>query len=347
MRFSKKIIDWYLINKRDLPWRNTKDPYKIWLSEIILQQTRVSQGLPYYTTFVTNYPDVSDLANANEEDVLKLWQGLGYYSRARNLHFTAQYICNELNGVFPKKYDELLKLKGVGKYTAAAIASFSNDEPVAVVDGNVYRVLSRYFGIQDDISLSSSKKIFQEKAQENINLNQAANYNQAIMEFGAVICTPKNTQCTNCVLQNECVAYNTQNVTNLPVKTKKIKVATKFFNYLIIKDKKGNLIVNKRVEKGIWQNLYQFPLIESDSLKAFNAFNENSSNFLFNDRLPKSVVLKNDTIIKHKLSHQHLHINFYELTFDTVFKEAKPLKEIINLPFPVVVYNFIEMHYSN
>jgi A/G-specific adenine glycosylase len=204
MKFSNSLIQWYLQNKRDLPWRNTTNPYHIWLSEIMLQQTRVAQGMPYFLSFTEAFPTVFDLANAKEEQVLKLWQGLGYYSRARNLHATAKHIAFELNGEFPTSYKELLKLKGVGEYTAAAIASFSFDEPVAVLDGNVFRVLSRYYNVESDISLPKTKTEFQQLAQEVLDKNNPALFNQAIMEFGALQCVPKNPNCEACVLNSGC-----------------------------------------------------------------------------------------------------------------------------------------------
>ena len=233
MTFGQKLTSWYLQNKRDLPWRKTKNPYKIWLSEVILQQTRVVQGLPYYENFVNSFPTVFDLAKADEQQVLKIWQGLGYYSRARNLHHTAQYISENLNGEFPKTYNELIKLKGIGSYTASAIASFCFDEKVAVLDGNVYRVLSRYFGVETDISSSKAKKEFQNLADEVLDKNRPALFNQAIMEFGALQCVPKNPNCEVCVLNDSCLALKDKKVAQLPVKVKKTKVKKRFLNYLI------------------------------------------------------------------------------------------------------------------
>src|SRR5690554_5706333 len=262
MTFSQKLISWYSEHKRELPWRNTKDPYKIWLSEVILQQTRVAQGLPYYENFINTFPTVFDLAKADEQQVLKIWQGLGYYSRARNLHHTAQYISENLNGIFPDNYKDLLKLKGVGSYTAAAIASFSNDEAVAVLDGNVYRVLSRYFGIETDISSSKAKKEFQELANEVLDQKQPSLFNQAIMEFGALQCVPKNPNCEVCVLNDSCFALKEKKVDKLPVKLKKTKVTQRFLNYLVFLDENKNSIINKRTQNGIWKNLYEFPLLE-------------------------------------------------------------------------------------
>lgn len=263
MEFSNLLIQWYLQNKRDLPWRNTVNPYHIWLSEIMLQQTRVAQGLPYFLSFTSSFPTVLDLANADEEQVLKLWQGLGYYSRARNLHNTAKLVAFERGGVFPDNYKELLQLKGVGEYTAAAIASFSYNEVVPVVDGNVFRVLSRYFDIETDIASSGAKKEFTELASELIPHDNPALFNQAIMEFGALQCVPKNPDCGTCVLNSGCLALQKNKVNELPVKLKKTKVRNRYFNYLVFSDDNQNHIVRKRTEKGIWHNLYEFPLIET------------------------------------------------------------------------------------
>ncbi len=264
MNFSKALISWYLQNQRDLPWRKTVNPYNIWLSEIMLQQTRVAQGLPYYLSFIEAFPTVHDLANAEEEKVLKLWQGLGYYSRARNLHATAKFVSKELKGNFPNSYKELLKLKGVGEYTAAAIASISFNENVAVVDGNVFRVLARYFGVEQDISDSKSKKTFQELANSLVPKNNAANFNQAIMEFGAIQCTPKSPDCNNCIFNKSCFALQKKKVNQLPIKTKKTKIKDRFLNYVIVKDSDAKFLIEKRTENGIWKNLFQFPLIETE-----------------------------------------------------------------------------------
>jgi A/G-specific adenine glycosylase len=345
MIFSNLLINWYLQNKRSLPWRNTKNPYKIWLSEIILQQTKVAQGLPYYELFVLKFPTVFDLANASEEDVLKCWQGLGYYSRARNLHFTAKYIVEELKGVFPNNYQELLKLKGVGEYTAAAIASFSYNEDVAVVDGNVFRVLSRFFAIDLDISESKTKKEFQKLAQSLLPIKEAANFNQAIMEFGAMQCVPKNPNCTVCVFNTNCGALQNKTVDQLPVKLKKVKVTKRYLNYLILVDVNNNFVIQKRTNKGIWLNLYEFPLIEGlEETKIENTIME-IEKFTFKNNKPHKITLLNDGFIKHKLSHQDLHIRFFKLDFNKTIEEAKPLSEIIKFPFPIVIYNFIEANF--
>ena len=347
MEFSNSLVKWYLLNKRDLPWRNTVNPYPIWLSEIMLQQTRVAQGLPYYMAFMEAFPTVFDLANAEEEQVLKLWQGLGYYSRARNLHATAKHIATSLNGNFPSNYKELLQLKGVGEYTAAAIASFAYNEPVAVVDGNVFRVLSRYFNMDNDISDGKTKKEFQILAQQLLPNDKAALFNQAIMEFGALQCVPKNPDCANCIFSSSCAGLQHKKVNILPVKSKKTKVTNKFFNYLILKDIQGNFIVQKREGKGIWENLYEFPLIETEELVSEIDFMNQLKATKFYNQLPADIILLNTEVIQHKLSHQNLHIQFYILNFNQKIKEAKSLSEIQKLPFPIVIHNFMQTHCFN
>mgnify|MGYP006374335401 FL=1 len=341
MSFSTILIDWYLKNKRELPWRNTTNPYHIWLSEIILQQTRVNQGLPYFESFTSNFPSINDLANATEDEVLKLWQGLGYYSRARNLHATAKFISANLNGIFPKQYDEIIKLKGIGPYTAAAIASFAYKEQVAVVDGNVFRVISRYFGIFDDISTSKTRNVFQDLANELICKSNPDLFNQAIMDFGATQCTPKNPDCLNCVFQENCFAFRNQKTTELPVKLGKTKVSNRYFNFIIYKDKSDFTIIEQRVEKGIWQNLFQFPLIETpESIDLKNIKSLINESF-------QNITKLNQTEIIHKLSHQKLHINFWELEVDEISNENKiSIEDLNTFAFPIVLSNFIKSHYE-
>ena len=342
MNFSKTLIKWYLQNKRDLPWRNTTDPYHIWLSEIMLQQTRVAQGLPYFLSFTSSFPTVFDLANAHEEQVLKLWQGLGYYSRARNLHGTAKHIASELNGIFPDNYNDLLKLKGVGEYTAAAIASFSHNEVVPVVDGNVFRVLSRYFDVETDIASNVAKKEFTALAKELIPNDNPAIFNQAIMEFGALQCVPKNPDCEICVLNSGCLALKYNKVSELPVKLKKTKVRNRYFNYIVFSDENQDLIIRKRIEKGIWHNLYEFPLIETESEVDF----ETISKLILEKYADKNRILSikplNKSKILHKLSHQHLFIDFYKVEVTGILESAISYESMISYPFPIVIFNFIE-----
>ncbi len=342
MNFTKSLIQWYLKNKRDLPWRNTVDPYPIWLSEIILQQTRVAQGTPFFLSFMNAFPTVFDLANANEEQVLKLWQGLGYYSRARNLHKTAQFVAQELSGVFPPIYKDLLKLKGVGEYTAAAIASFSYNEAVPVVDGNVFRVLSRYFDVETDIAVASAKKEFAALAFELMPKDNPALFNQAIMEFGALQCVPKSPNCGICVFNTSCAALQKKKVDQLPVNNKKLKVRNRFFNYLVVADEKENTIIQKRTAKGIWHNLYEFPLIETDDVESFDGISTSIQDQFFENNTILSIEECNETSIIHKLSHQHLHIKFWKVNVKGVIENGIDAETLKTFPFPIVIFNFIE-----
>jgi len=329
-----------------MPWRNTTHPYHIWLSEIILQQTRVAQGLPYYIAFTEAFPTVQDLAQATEEEVLKLWQGLGYYSRGRNLHASAKMIVEEMDGVFPNTYEEIKKLKGVGDYTASAIASICFNEPTAVVDGNVYRVLSRVYGIDTPINSTAGVKEFKALAQALIDEDRPADFNQAIMEFGAIQCKPQNPYCLHCIYNDSCVALQQNKVSVLPVKLKKTKVKHKYFHYLYIKDKQGQTIIKQRTGKGIWQGLYEFPVIEE--LTALqegeeDRFRESVKNHSFLQGLVINDIDRyNDTPIVHKLSHQHLHTTFWLVTVDEITDNATPINRITELPVPVLIGNFIE-----
>ncbi|SHG08810.1 A/G-specific DNA-adenine glycosylase [Flavobacterium segetis] len=342
MNFSNLLIKWYLQNKRNLPWRNTTNPYPIWLSEIMLQQTRVAQGTPYFLSFTTTFPTVFDLAAASEEQVLKLWQGLGYYSRARNLHETAQHIASDLNGIFPDNYSDLLKLKGVGEYTAAAIASFAYNEVVPVVDGNVFRVLSRYFDIETDIAQASAKKKFTALAFELIPKDNPALFNQAIMEFGALQCVPKSPNCSICIFNESCAALQKNKVGQLPVKSKKLKVRNRYFNYIVASDENDNTIIQKRTAKGIWHNLYEFPLLETEKEEGFDFVSEQIQNEYFKENSISSILETNDKSIVHKLSHQHLHIKFWKVNINGTIKEGIDQETLQSFPFPIVIHNFIE-----
>ena len=344
MIFSNILIRWYLENKRDLPWRKTDNPYFIWLSEIMLQQTRIAQGTPYFLSFVSNFPTVFDLANANEEQVLKLWQGLGYYSRARNLHKTAQFVAADLSGKFPDNYNDLLKLKGVGEYTAAAIASFSYNEVVPVVDGNVFRVLSRYFDVETDIASASAKKEFAALAFELMPKDSPAIFNQAIMEFGALQCVPKSPNCGICVFNSSCAALQKKKVDQLPVKSKKLKVRNRYFNYLVVSDDNDNTIIQKRTAKGIWHNLYEFPLIETDAPEDFDFISTNIQDQFFKNNSVTSIEDCNEKSIIHKLSHQHLHIKFWKIKVDGTIENGIDAKTLKTFPFPIVIFNFIELN---
>ena len=265
MDLNKLILKWYDKNKRDLPWRNTKNPYNIWVSEIILQQTRMEQGIYYYNRFISKFPDLKTLANSDEKEVLLLWQGLGYYSRARNLHFTAKHIFNELNSQFPETYDELIKLKGIGDYTASAISSICFEKARPVLDGNVFRIISRVFEIKNPIDLNNSRKVFKEKAYEIMPNKRFGDYNQALMDFGSIICKPVNPLCSSCVLSKICNAFKNDSVVNYPVKNIKNQVKSMHFNYLVVKNKSQFLI--EQINEGIWKNMYQFPVFISESKK--------------------------------------------------------------------------------
>ena len=341
MNFSNTLIYWYLQTKRDLPWRKTRDPYLVWLSEIILQQTRVSQGMSYYLTFSSVFPTVEDLANAEESKVLKMWQGLGYYSRARNLHFTAKYVSNELSGVFPTSYKELIKLKGIGDYTASAISSICFDEPAAVVDGNVYRVLSRFFKIETPINSTKGIKEFKDLAQSLLDTTKPGVYNQAIMDFGALQCKPKSPNCYECPMSSNCIAFENKLVKQLPVKEKKLKIKKKYFNFFVFITKENKTIFEERKGKGIWQGLYQFPLIETinevhvedlDNLPDFQAL------------VPENAVIQlfNENSIIHKLSHQHLFTKFWIIKTDDHKKATTNWDTLELFPTSVLIANFMK-----
>ena len=340
MDFTNTLLLWYSKNQRDLPWRQTRDPYSIWLSEIMLQQTRVAQATPYYFRFLDAFPTVQDMAAADEDSVLKLWQGLGYYSRARNMHYTAKQVVSEFQGQFPNTFNDLLQLKGIGSYTAAAIASIAFNEPVAVVDGNVYRILARFFGIETDISSTQAKKEFSELANTLLDSKQPAIFNQALMEFGAIHCTPKNPQCENCVSQAACVAKRDKKITQLPLKLKKTKVTNRYFHYLIFEDTEGKVLFEKRTENGIWFNLYQFPLIETKSRVSLEEFMT-----IFHDQYGHksigSIKKINSNPLLHKLSHQNLYIIFYKIQLQRPEPTGIPIDELSNFPVPIVIHNWI------
>ena len=339
--FSKSLIDWYSEHKRDLPWRSTRDPYKIWLSEILLQQTRVDQGMPYYQRFVHKYPNVKALASAKSEDVLKLWEGLGYYSRAKNLHRCAKDIIEKYNGIFPNNYKELLTLPGIGPYSAAAIASFAYQEPVAVLDGNVYRVLSRVFGLKDDITQSKTAKKFTRLANELLDAKQPDEYNQAIMEYGAMQCKPNNPVCNDCKLAPKCYAFLNNQQKSLPVKSKKIKVSTKYFNYFVF-EKDNKLAMKKRDDSGIWKGLYDFYLVSSD-------IQQNIEELLLDLKLngKHSLIQEVSKEYKHILSHQRIYAKFYKIKLDekALFQGDElfyySIDQIEELPKPVLISKYL------
>lgn len=342
MNFTKTLKHWYSEYKRELPWRETQNPYYIWLSEIIMQQTQIKQGLPYYEDFVANFPTVFDLAEAQESAVLKLWQGLGYYSRARNLHFTAKYITDTLQGEFPKTYNDLLKLKGVGDYTASAIASICYNEPTAVVDGNVYRVLSRYFGIDTPINSSQGIKVFKALAQTLLPKDNIGDYNQAVMEFGAIQCKPKLPNCEVCPLKKKCLALQLNKIIELPVKINKTKISKKYFNFLVFVSEDNKTILEQRVEKGIWQNLYQFPLIETKESLSYKNFKNNKKLGSYINGADYSFSLYNKAEIVHKLSHQHLYTKFWILKIEKLPQKGIDILKIKSYAVPVLISKFID-----
>ncbi|NDV93825.1 A/G-specific adenine glycosylase [Dysgonomonas sp. 521] len=310
LRLSSILIKWYGINKRDLPWRNVDDPYAIWLSEVILQQTRVDQGYAYFNRFIQSYPTVDLLAKADESEVLKIWQGLGYYSRARNLHAAAKSIVEDYNGVFPHEFKDVLKLKGVGEYTASAIVSFAYNEPYAVVDGNVYRVLSRIFAIEEPIDSGKGKKVFAELARELLDESNAGLHNQAIMEFGALQCVPVSPDCGICPASEVCLAYAQNNVGRYPKKEGKQKVKNRYFNYIDIRD--GDcMYLHKRTAKDIWQNLYELPLVETDKEMTVEEL-QRDDNFIQLFKNTSGIKIKEIKRLKHVLSHQVIYTVFYK-----------------------------------
>jgi A/G-specific adenine glycosylase len=327
LRIAKPLLDWYQLNGRSLPWRETRDPYIIWISEIILQQTRVAQGIDYFIRFIKRFPDVKTLAEADEAEVLRLWQGLGYYSRARNLHAAARQVCTLFNGIFPSSPADVRSLRGIGDYTAAAICSIAFRLPVAVVDGNVFRVLSRITGIDIPIDSSAGKKFFDSLAQQELDPAHPDSYNQAIMDFGALQCVPKNPNCDSCPFTSQCAAHRSGLVSTLPVKQAHTTVSARYFNYLDI-DFHGNILLVRRSRKDIWQHLYEFPLIETDAplswteLQLSNDFREMFAGCSFS--LSATTVMP-----PHHLSHRTIYATIYRLSVTAI---SEPLSKFITVP---------------
>jgi A/G-specific adenine glycosylase len=310
--FAEKLLSWFKTHQRELPFRKDKNPYKIWLSEIIMQQTRMAQGIPYYERFIETFPEVKSLAESDIEKILKLWQGLGYYSRAHNLHAAARQIVKDHNSSFPDQYEELIKLKGVGEYTAAAIASIAFGKPVAVIDGNVYRVLARYFGIELPIDSNEGKKYFKQLANDLLDKKYPGEYNEAIMEFGAVQCLPKNPNCKECPLQTTCHSFLNQCADQFPIKAKKTPVKNHFLYYFLILNHDGEIMVKQRDNTGIWKNLFEFPVLESQTeipIKNLPSFLKKSLD------IPSELKLSQRTIFtqKHQLSHRNIYASFIKI----------------------------------
>ncbi len=323
--FAKILLNWYEQNKRELPWRNTTDAYTIWISEIILQQTRVEQGLDYFLRFVKRFPDVKTLAKTDEIEVLKYWQGLGYYSRARNLHFAAKQIMNDFGGKFPEEYKNIRSLKGIGDYTAAAICSFAHNKPYAAIDGNAYRVLSRFFGICTPIDTPKAKKEFTELANFVLDKKHPGKFNQAMMDFGATFCTPASPNCNECPFAEKCFAYTNNKVDSLPQKSKKINSKNRYFNYFYIRNN-GKTYLHKRTSNDIWKNLYEFPLIETKSEASLNEIL--GKDFLKEIDFSKCRITESFTK-KHVLTHQNIFAKFYIIDFFE--HESKILSNFIEL----------------
>jgi A/G-specific adenine glycosylase len=342
--FSDKVVEWYLQHKRELPWRANQEPYRIWLSEIILQQTKVSQGLPYYLKFLEAFPTVEDLANASEQKVLRYWQGLGYYTRARNLHKCAKAVVEKYNGVFPESFEKLKTLPGIGDYTAAAISSIAFREPVAVVDGNVFRVLSRVFGIDDAINSPEGKKKFTTLANELIQKQHPGEHNQAVMEFGALFCTPKTPKCIECTFNASCYAFKKALQQVLPIKIKAKDSRKRYFYYVVIQ-KGDTLLMRKRTLKDIWHGLYDFPLVEKNRPVAIEKL-------ISEDALLKTMVIQPGSYIvsktyKHILTHQHISARFIFLKtkgpspLDDKNIKFYSIKQVHDLPKPVLITRFL------
>ena len=343
LQFSNTLIMWYLLNKRDLPWRKTTDPYFIWLSEIILQQTKIAQGTSYYLKFIDRFDTISQLSIANEDEILKLWQGLGYYSRARNLHHTAKFISNQLNGIFPKEYKELIQLKGIGDYTASAILSICYKKPHATVDGNVYRVLARYFGISTPINSPKGIKEFKKLAQLILDHKRPGTHNQAIMEFGAIVCKPQNPDCIICSLNHSCFALQKKKTKELPVKTNKVKVKNRFFNYLVV-DNNKQTVLKQRTGKDIWKNLFEFPLFESSaeiSAKELTC-SVTFKNFIGDQKY--NLKKFNSSQIIHKLTHQKLYTTFWIIEMEDEMKDGVSWENLSNFAIPTLIQNFIDRY---
>ena len=342
MKLHKSILKWYDINKRDLPWRKTKNPYNIWISEIILQQTRMEQGIYYYNRFISKFPNLKSLATSEEKEVLLLWQGLGYYSRARNLHHTAKHIFYELDSKFPESYHGLIKLKGIGDYTASAISSICFEKKNPVLDGNVFRIISRIFEIKDPIDVNNSRKVFREKASELMPSNRYGDYNQGLMDFGSMVCKPKNPSCSSCMISKKCIAFKNEMVDLLPVKANKSKIKTLYFEYLVVNNNDHLLI--ERIDEGLWKNLYQFPVNVSNTKK-----NKSEITKFFKDKYNlESLNLKmiNSEYIQHKLSHILINSTFWFTTEKIDTKEGQFTTILEDYPMSKLMHKFTEKYRS-
>ncbi len=332
-RFRRALYSWTGEHPREMPWKGERDPYKVWLSEIMLQQTRVEQGMPYFNRFIRRFPDVQALAKASIKQVLKQWEGLGYYSRARNLHETARWIVRSQAGRFPEEYSSILRMKGVGPYTAAAIASFAFGLPHAVLDGNVHRVLSRYFGIDQTMDHRAGKKLFEDLADRLLDKEQPARFNQAIMDFGALCCTPKNPDCTSCYLRNQCFAFKLDRIGQLPPAKKSKPRRIRHFHYFIVADPGGQVVLSRRPAGDVWPGLYEFPKVETDGPQAPKVRPAGV------DLPPRAKIGKAVLTDKQVLSHQVVHGYFYLVRMPETPKNqlTQPVDKLNRFPMPGIL----------
>jgi len=347
MNFIKYLYEWYYKYQRNLAWRNTQNPYKIWISEVILQQTRVNQGSDYYTKFIEKFPDIVTLANAKEEDVLKIWQGLGYYSRARNLHFAAKQIITEYNGIFPTDFNEIIKLKGIGEYSAGAIASLAFKQPFPAIDGNVQRVISRLYGIKIAVNSSTGKHEIKKIILNLIDKKNPDIFNQSLIELGALVCKPKNPECNICPLNQYCFAYKNKNQNDFPVKNKNKKPINRFFYYIIIKllkEKQTFFYIQKRIKNDIWKNLYDFPSFEAKVKLTEAEIIFKLDNYLIHNNY---TINKIKNTVKHQLTHQRIYATFIEIETSKEILEKNNTflikdSEFYKFPFPKLIENEIK-----
>ncbi|MFC2101839.1 A/G-specific adenine glycosylase [Bacteroidota bacterium] len=350
MSFTSDLISWYEANKRDLPFRGIREPYLIWVSEVILQQTRMEQGLDYYNRFVERFPNIKSLASASEEEVLKTWQGMGYYSRARNLHASARYVVNSLGGKFPETFEQIRLLKGVGDYSAASVASQAFDEPQAAVDGNVFRFIARHFGYRDEVNSSSGKKRVKTMAETLMDKNRPGTFNQAMIEYGALVCTPKNPSCGECVFQHSCFAFHQKLVQELPVKKRAVKARKRYLNYLVItsNSKKGTeVIVNKREGDDIWKNLYDFPVIETAKKTSLSQLMKSAEwKDIFQGKELSKITISEE--FRHILSHQVILATFCLIRMDVPpakYKTRISIQQMASIPVPRLISKYWQKYF--
>ena len=344
MTIVKDLLNWYNFNKRDLPWRKNNDPYRVWVSEIILQQTRIAQGKKYFNDFIDTFPTIYELAKSNENKVLKLWQGLGYYNRAINLHKTSKFIVNDLGGKFPTTYDELIKLKGIGDYTASAISSICFNKYNPVVDGNVLRFISRIYGVELPIDSTEGKKKIKSLANTLIQkTKKPGDFNQALMEFGALSCTPF-PDCKLCIFNSKCLAFKKNEVDLLPSKSQKKKTRNRYLYYFVFIDINGKTLINQRTEKDIWFKLYQFPLIEKEALVDDITTSDDFLDYLTNNKFKISANKHKIVKCKHALTHQNLFISFYIINLNIIINDGLDISDLNLFTFPVPISNFINKY---